>query len=139
MTSIGFSQNNLRYKATKEKTHTLVHTQLKVDFNFEKKQLNGEAWVTVKPHFYATNRLTLDAKSMLIHEVSLNGNTLEYDYDNYEITLKLPKKFTKEEGTNRCKFNYTEEKLRLTWCEYHREKATLRPLCKTCNLTRGYT
>lgn len=55
-----------------------------------------------------------------------------------EYNFEIPKKFSKEEGTNRCKFNYTEEKLRLTWCEYHREKATLRPLCKTCNLTRGY-
>jgi aminopeptidase N len=70
-TATGFAQNNLIYKAEKEKTHTLIHTKLKVDFNFEEKQLNGEAWVTAKPHFYASNTFILDAKSMLIHEISL--------------------------------------------------------------------
>ena len=73
ITATGFCQNNSNYKAAKEKTHDLIHTKLKVDFNFEQKQLNGEAWITAKPHFYATDLLTLDAKSMLIHEVSLNG------------------------------------------------------------------
>ena len=106
ITTVGFSQNNLIYKAEKEKKHNLIHTKLKVDFNFEEKQLNGEAWVTAKPHFYATNTIVLDAKSMLIHEVSLNGAKLDYDYDDYEITVKLPKKFTKEE-TFTLYFKYT--------------------------------
>ena len=96
-TAIGFAQNNLIYKAEKEKTHTLIHTKLKVDFNFEEKQLNGEAWVTAKPHFYASNTFILDAKSMLIHEISLEGTALLYDYDDYKITVKLPRKYTKEE------------------------------------------
>ncbi|AUC84245.1 peptidase M1 [Polaribacter sp. ALD11] len=97
ITSIGFSQNNSIYKAEREKTYNLIHTKLKVDFNFVEKQLNGEAWVTAKPHFYASNQFVLDAKAMLIHEVSLNGKKLDYDYDDYEITVKLPKKYTKEE------------------------------------------
>jgi aminopeptidase N len=96
-TATGFAQNNLIYKAEKEKTHTLIHTKLKVDFNFEEKQLNGEAWVTAKPHFYASNTFILDAKSMLIHEISLKGTALLYDYDDYKITVKLPRKYIKEE------------------------------------------
>ncbi len=70
VTSINFAQNNRIYQAEREKTHTLIHTKLKVDFNFEAKQLNGEAWVTAKPHFYASNTFILAAKSMLIHEIS---------------------------------------------------------------------
>ena len=97
ITAIGYSQNNSIYKAAREKTHNLIHTKLKVDFNFEEKKLNGEAWITAKPHFYATDLFTLDAKSMLIHEVSLNGKKIDYDYDDYEITLRLPKKYSKEE------------------------------------------
>ena len=97
ITTVGFSQNNLIYKAEREKTHTLIHTKLKVDFNFSKKQLNGEAWVTAKPYFYASNQFILDAKSMLIHEISLNGSKLDFDYDEYKVTVKLPKKYTKEE------------------------------------------
>jgi len=97
VTSINFAQNNSIYQAEREKTHTLIHTKLKVDFNFEAKQLNGEVWVTAKPHFYATNTFVLDAKSMLIHEISLKGTALLYDYDDYKITVKLPRKYTKEE------------------------------------------
>ncbi|WP_299013383.1 M1 family metallopeptidase [uncultured Polaribacter sp.] len=92
-----FSQNTISYKAEREKTHNLIHTKLKVDFNFNKKEVNGEAWVTVKPHFYATNQLVLDAKAMLFQEVSMNGNTLNYTYDDYQIAINLPKKYTKEE------------------------------------------
>ncbi|MFT5257539.1 MAG: aminopeptidase N [Arenicella sp.] len=97
VTPVNFAQNNSIYQAEREKTHTLIHTKLKVDFNFEKKQLNGEAWITAKPYFYATNTFVLDAKSMLIHELSLNGTALEYDYDTHKITIKLPRKYTKEE------------------------------------------
>ena len=97
ITATGFCQNNSNYKGTKEKTHDLMHTKLKVDFNFEEKQLNGEAWITAKPHFYASNTFVLDAKAMLIREVSVNGKTVDYDYDGAEIKIKLPKKYTKEE------------------------------------------
>ena len=97
ITATGFCQNNSNYKAAKEKTHDLIHTKLKVDFNFEEKQLNGEAWITAKPHFYASGTFVLDAKAMLFREVSLNGKKVEYDYDGAEITIKLPKKYTKEE------------------------------------------
>lgn len=92
-----FGQISGFYHPEREKTHDLIHTKLKVDFNFKEKQLNGEAWVTAKPHFYATNTFVLDAKAMLIHEVSLNNKKLEYNYDEYQITINLPKKFTKEE------------------------------------------
>jgi aminopeptidase N len=97
ITTFGFSQNNTIYRAAAEKTHDLMHTKLKVDFNFEEKQLNGEAWVTAKPHFYTTNTFVLDAKSMLIREVSLNGKTVPYVYDNAKITITFPKKYTREE------------------------------------------
>ncbi|WP_298764022.1 M1 family metallopeptidase [uncultured Polaribacter sp.] len=96
--AINFAQNTVAYKAEKEKKHNLIHTKLKVDFNFDKKQVNGEAWVTVKPHFYSTNTLILDAKAMLFQEVSLNGNILNYNYDDYQLNIKLPKNYTKEES-----------------------------------------
>ena len=113
ITATGFCQNNSNYKAAKKKTHDLIHTKLKVDFNFEQKQLNGEAWITAKPHFYATDLLTLDAKSMLIHEVSLNGKKIEYDYDDYKIILKLPKKYGKEEAfTVYIKYTARPEKVK---------------------------
>lgn len=83
-------QNNI-YQAEREKINDLVHTKLKVDFNFEKKQLNGEAWVTLTPHFYPTNSVTLDAKSFKILEVKINNLKAEFNYSDDEITIDLDK------------------------------------------------
>ncbi|NVK52101.1 MAG: M1 family metallopeptidase [Flavobacteriaceae bacterium] len=85
------------YKKTKEKTHALEHTKLKVTLDFKNKELNGEAWITMRPYFYATNKVVLDAKAMLIHAVSLNNKKLAYHYDAEKIYIDLPKKYTKEE------------------------------------------
>ncbi len=94
-TSIKAQQTN--YRASKEIKHDLVHTKLKVAFNFENQTLLGEEWVTAKPHFYHQNTIVLDAKAMLIHSVSLNNQKLQYDYDSFELTIKLPKSFKKDE------------------------------------------
>ncbi|KGL63504.1 M1 family aminopeptidase [Polaribacter sp. Hel1_85] len=94
---VNFSQTYTTYKPERDKIHDLVHTKLKVNFNFAKKQLNGEAWVTAKPHFYATNKFTLDAKAMIIHQVSLNNEKLDYNYDDFKIIIDLPKKYKKDE------------------------------------------
>ena len=92
-----FSQTYNSYRPEREKIHDLVHTKLKVDFDFAKKQLNGEAWITAKAHFYATNLFTLDAKAMIIEQVSSNNQKLEYNYDDFKIYIKLPKEYKKEE------------------------------------------
>jgi aminopeptidase N len=97
LTTVSFSQNTTTYKPERDKIHNIIHTKLKVDFNFKEKQLNGEAWVTAKPHFYATDKITLDAKGMLIHQVSLNNEKLPFNYDDFELIIDLPKEYTKEE------------------------------------------
>jgi len=94
---LSFSQTYTTYKPEREKINDLVHTKLKVDFNFKEKQLNGEAWVTAKPHFYATSKITLDAKAMLIHQISLNNQKLDYDYNDLKIIIDLPKEYKKDE------------------------------------------
>ena len=105
-TTIGISQNTTNYKAEREKTHSLIHTKLKVDFNFDKKELNGEAWITAKPYFYDSSTFVLDAKAMLIHTITLQNKKLDYHYDGYQITINLPKKYTKEENFT-VYINYT--------------------------------
>jgi len=106
ITTIGISQNTTNYKAEREKTHSLIHTKLKVDFNFDKKELNGEAWITAKPYFYDSSTFVLDAKAMLIHTITLQNKKLDYHYDGYQITINLHKKYTKEE-TFTVYINYT--------------------------------
>ncbi len=86
---------NSIYRAENEKINDLVHTKLKVSFDYAKRQLNGEAWVTLEPHFYNVAELELDAKAMLIHKVSRDGKDLKYEYDGKKIKINLANIYTK--------------------------------------------
>jgi len=85
------------YRAEREKINNLVHTKLKVDFNFEKSQMNGEAWITLTPHFYNTNKVVLDAKAFKIHEIKINNSNVAYNYSENELTIDLDKTYKKGE------------------------------------------
>lgn len=89
------------YRAESEKINDLIHTKLDLKFDYEKEEVNGQAWLSLKPHFYSTQNLILDAKAMLIHEVALvQGNSkkkLDFTYDDWKIDIDLGKAFTKNE------------------------------------------
>jgi aminopeptidase N len=92
--TVSFSQNSEKarhYNTAKlfEKHFDLVHTKLAVRLDFEKEELEGEAWLDVTPHFYSTNKLILDAKAMLIHEVSSEKKHLDFHYDGEKIYIDL--------------------------------------------------
>ena len=92
------TKNEGPYRAERTKINDLVHTKLKVSFNFAKSQMNGEAWITLKPHFYPTNSVTLDAKAMLIDKVSKNGVALNYTYKNDKLKIALGNTYAKGEN-----------------------------------------
>lgn len=89
------------YRATHTKVTELKHTKLKVNFDYQKEQMNGEEWLTAAPFFYPSNELTLDAKSMLIHEVALDMNgkktPLKYDYKGDILKIILDKTYQKNQ------------------------------------------
>lgn len=89
------------YRATHTKVTELKHTKLKVNFDYQKEQMNGEEWLTASPYFYATNELILDAKGMLIHEVALDNNgkkaPLKYDYKDDVLKITLDKTYQKNQ------------------------------------------
>ncbi|WP_265129859.1 M1 family metallopeptidase [Chryseobacterium oranimense] len=89
------------YRATHTKVTELKHTKLKVNFDYQKEQMNGEEWLTASPFFYPTNELTLDAKGMLIHEVALETNgkksPLKYDYKDDVLKITLDKTYQKNQ------------------------------------------
>jgi aminopeptidase N len=83
------------YRAVPEKLNDMVHTKLDAKFDYQKSQLNGKVWLTLKPHFYAVDNLELDAKGMDIHKVQLMGvekNTpVKYSYDGRKLNIQLGK------------------------------------------------
>lgn len=89
------------YRATHTKVTELKHTKLKVNFDYQKEQMNGEEWLTASPYFYSTNELILDAKAMLIHEVALDNNgkksPLKYEYKDDVLKIALDKTYQKNQ------------------------------------------
>lgn len=85
------------YRGTNPKINDLVHTKLDVKFDYDKSYLYGKAWITLKPHFYKTDSLTLDAKGMDIKEVAVMKGTakskLKYDYDGMQLKIMLDKTY----------------------------------------------
>ena len=79
------------------RTNDLVHTKLDVRFDYAKAYRYGKAWITLKPHFYSTDSLLLDAKGMEIKEVSLvkgaAKSKLKYDYDGMQLRITLDKMY----------------------------------------------
>ena len=81
------------YRAAATKYDDLVNTKLEVKFDYDKSYMYGKAWVTLKPHFYPTDTVALDAKGMDIHSVALerDGKTepLKYSYDGMVLHIHL--------------------------------------------------
>ncbi len=89
------------YRATATKVNDLVHTKVDVRFDFKKTYMYGKAWITLKPHFYPTDSLALDAKGMNINKVELvtaGGKIpLKYTYDSLILNIKLNKTYKNNE------------------------------------------
>jgi aminopeptidase N len=93
-------KNNPRY--TPKRINNLVHTKLDVKLDYEHSWLTGKAWITLTPHLYPTDSLTLDAKGMDILQVALvnkdkTQSPLVYQYNKKQLQIKLPKQYKKGE------------------------------------------
>ncbi len=90
------------YRETATRINDLVHTKLDAKFDYSKSHMNGKVWITLKPHFYTTDSLTLDAKGMDIHKVALVKGTaikdLKYNYDNRQLRIRLDKNYNADEA-----------------------------------------
>src|SRR5215204_2964584 len=85
------------YQPSAEKINDLVHTKLDAKLDFNKSQLQGKAWITLKPHFYPTDSLQLDAKGMEIRKVAISksgkNSDLKYGYDGLFLNIRLDKTY----------------------------------------------
>ena len=91
-----------QYRETATKINDLVHTKLDVKPDFSKSYLYGKAWITLKPHFYPTDSLNLDAKGMEFKTVALVKGAkqipLKYEYDDLNLRIKLDKTYKANEN-----------------------------------------
>ena len=85
------------YRASSPRINDLVHTKLDVRFDYDKAWMYGKEWLTLKPHFYPTDSLTLDAKGMDFKEIAMMRGTsktaLKYTYDGWQLKIMLDKTY----------------------------------------------
>lgn len=85
------------YRAAETIYTDLVNTQLDVSFDWNNSRLIGKETLTAKPHFYASDKLILDAKGMEIKSVMMKGKALTYTYANDVLTITLDKVYQRGE------------------------------------------
>jgi aminopeptidase N len=90
------------YRASATKINDLVNTKLDASFDYSKSWMYGKAWITLHPHFYPTDSLTLDAKSMDLKEVSIvkagKSIPLKYRYDSLKLYITLDRSYKASEN-----------------------------------------
>ena len=99
------------YSASPERTTDLIHTNLDVAFDWEKKHLLGKAYLDLKPYFHSQSTVTLDAKGFDIHQVALaeaDGalTNLNYTYNDLKLSIQLDREYSREE-TYQIYIDYT--------------------------------
>lgn len=111
-----------KYQASETQLNDILHTKLEVSFDWTKQYMFGKATITVKPYFYPTSTLVLDARGMQLNEISLMKSVetfspdvkqskikgkiyepeilksivktpLQYKYENDIITIQLDKEY----------------------------------------------
>ncbi|MCB0638648.1 MAG: alanyl aminopeptidase [Lewinella sp.] len=86
------------YNPSAPRINDLLHTSLRVAFDWEKEQVIGQATLRLTPYFYPTNKLVLDAKGFDLKEVSIAGQALTYDYDGQQLSITLPQTYQRGEA-----------------------------------------
>jgi aminopeptidase N len=76
---------------TPRRVNDLVHTRLALRFDYAKRYAYGQAWLTLRPHAYATDSLQLDAQGMDIRAVTAGEGQapLKYRYDGRVLRIGL--------------------------------------------------
>lgn len=90
------------YRATYDQPVDLIHTELHLKPDWQKKWMYGRALITLKPHFYPLDSLVLDAKGMTLHSISLSTNgwtqdSVPFTYDSLKIVIRPNRKFKRQD------------------------------------------
>ncbi len=85
------------YRASETILTDLIHTRLDVRFDWAQTQLIGKATIQAKPHFYASDKLILDAKGMEIKGVKMEERMLKYAYADDVLQIELGKTYSRDE------------------------------------------
>ena len=87
------------YNPSATRFFDLIHTRIRVAFDWTKQYVNGSADLIIKPLFYPQAHLVLDAKNFEIKNIHFSNmeEPLKYSYDGSHLDVDLGKTFLKDE------------------------------------------
>ncbi len=85
------------YRASAKRTHDLLHTKLELSFDWPKEQVIGKATLTLKPYFYSTDELVLDAKGFKFNKITINGSPVKFENTGQQVKIELPRVYNRNE------------------------------------------
>lgn len=96
------------YRASATQNWQQEQTRVALSFDIANRTAKGQAWLTLRPYFYPTDSIVLDAKMMQIHSVTIgqNDKTLNYKYDSSQLVIFLGRPYRDYETAKIC-INYT--------------------------------
>lgn len=98
------------YQPSRTRDFDLIHTALKLEFDYTGRRVLGQAVLEVIPFFYNQEVLILDAKDFEVHDTWLAEDRdtvrLAFEYDQKKLGLLLPKIYGRKD-TLHIGVNYT--------------------------------
>ncbi len=89
--------NALPRKPTPTRIVELTHTVLDLEVDWSRKVISGKAELTLRPYFYPTDSVLIDAKNLQIDTIVVSSGSLNIPfvsmYDGNRLRLKFDKKF----------------------------------------------
>ncbi|HOZ52581.1 MAG TPA: M1 family aminopeptidase [Chitinophagaceae bacterium] len=96
-------KRNDDFRVIPPKVIDIEHVDLEVSFNWGKHECIGKEIITLKPYFYATDSIVLDAKNMIFSEIvitDLENSPIQYltTYDKKVLRIQLERKILPQES-----------------------------------------
>lgn len=89
------------YRAAAPHVWEIKNTRIALSFNWKAKTADAREWITLHPYYFPTDSLVLDAKSMHIDSVILQGkkgnSRVNYAYAHDQLTIRFAQKYDKNE------------------------------------------
>lgn len=89
------------YRPSAKKSFDLIHTRLDLAFDWTKQEVQGKAFLKMKPWFHPASEVILDAKGFVIHDVLRRDGAawvpLRHEYDLRKLKVSLDKNFSRQQ------------------------------------------
>ncbi len=102
----------IQYRSTEPRVWNIQHTRIALSFDMKQQTATVKEWIKLRPYFYATDTLVLDAKGMKIDSVLLTG-------------VRLNTAVTRPCSDNQPRYIYEHDQLKIYFCNTYFATDTL--------------